>query len=200
MRWLTIVSETTTSHPSKSSSVVVHATCTAGDVRPHFREEQHLVLRAPRPCRPTTGSGSYSTDDELGGVDAGRAVVADDDGDDVADEANDVLGDDRASHPLLEDRDRWRPRRDVDVVSREDLHVRQRLRRGRVDSDDAGVREQRADERHRERALERQVLDVGRLAAEEARIFLSEHAVPEDAHSGEPIVARSGVQQPCQTI
>ena len=98
-------------------------------------------------------------------------------------------------HPLLEHGDRRRARRDVDVGAREDLHVRQRLCRRRVDSDDAGVREERADERDRERAFERQVLDVRRFAAEEARVFLPEHAVPEDAHSAEPIVARSGVQQ-----
>ena len=34
-----------------------------------------------------------------------------------------------------------------------------------------------------------------RLAAEEARILLSEHAVPEDAHPGEPIVARRAINR-----
>jgi hypothetical protein len=62
------------------------------------------------------------------------------------------------------------------------------------------VREERADERDRERALELQVLDVGGFAAEEARVFLAEHTVPEDAHPAEPIVARSCVQQPSKTI
>ena len=202
MRWLTSVSETTTSQPSNSCSVVVGRARAAGDVRPDLREEQHLVLRAPRPGRrrPAAGRSRPTTSS------AASAPVA------------------RSSARRRPRRCRrrsgrrpWRragassaarapgigggPRRAASMSARrEDLHVRQRLRGGRVDSDDAGVREQRADERDRERALERQVLDVRRLAAEEARILLSEHAVPEDAHSAEPIVARSGIQQPCQTI
>ena len=40
-----------------------------------------------------------------------------------------------------------------------------------------------------------QVLDVRGFATKETRVFLPEHAVPEDAHPSEPIVARSGVQQ-----
>ena len=180
--------------PFEEVLIVVHAAGPARDVRPHLRVQNDLVLRRVDHVHDD-GQRVVLDRDELGGVDARRPVGAHDDGDDVADEANDVLGDDRASHPLLEHRDRRRTRRDVDVVAREDLHVRQRLRSGRVDSDDAGVGEERADERDRERTLERQVLDVRGFATKETRVFLPEHAVPEDAHPSEPIVARSGVQQ-----
>ena len=47
---------------------------------------------------------------------------------------------------------------------------------------DARVREHRAHERDRERVLEREVLDVVALPAEEARVLLPQHAVAEDAH------------------
>ncbi len=70
---------------------------------------------------------------------------------------------------------------DVDVGARDDLHVREGLGCRGVDAGDAGVREQRADERDGERALERQVLDVAALAAEEARVFLPQDAISEDA-------------------
>ena len=78
---------------------------------------------------------------------------------------------------------RRRPERpDVDVGARQDLHVREGLGGRGVDAGDAGVREQRADERDRERPLERQVLHVATLAAEEARVLLPQHAISEDAH------------------
>ena len=41
-------------------------------------------------------------DDELGGVDALGAGLGEDDGDDVPDEADDVAGEERSSHPLVE--------------------------------------------------------------------------------------------------
>jgi hypothetical protein len=62
------------------------------------------------------------------------------------------------------------------------------------------MRQERTDEGDRERSLELQVLDVRGLAAKEARVFLAEHTVPENAHVAEPIVARSGIQQPSKTI
>jgi hypothetical protein len=179
--------------------VVVGTPGATGDIGPDLGVEEHLVLHGVD--RDDGRRQRVVVDrDELGGVDPRRPVGAHDDSDDVADEANDVLGDDRTPHPLLEHRDRRGARRDVDVGTREDLHVRERLSAGCVDSDDAGVREERADERDRQRALELEVLDVRRLTAEEARVFLAENAVSENAHRPEPIVARSGVQQPSKTI
>jgi hypothetical protein len=103
--------------------VVVGTSRAAGDVRPDLRVEEHLVL-----CGVDRGDGEGQRvvldRDELGGVGARSPVGAHDDRDDVADEANDVLGDDRTPHSLLEHRDRRRSRRDVDVGAREDLHVR----------------------------------------------------------------------------
>ena len=126
MRWLTTVSETTTSHPANSP--------------------WSWSMRPARPAMfvPTSGKSSTSSfarldrvdDDgqrvvvhrhELGGVLAGRPVLAQDDRDDVADEADDVLA--RPSGRRIRCsmyRNRRRPHRHaVDVGAGEDLHVRE---------------------------------------------------------------------------
>ena len=90
--------------------VVLRAAARRGDVRADVREEQHLVLR--RLVRVDDGRQRVVVDHhELGGVGARRAVLADDDRDDVADEANDVLRDERAAHRRLDARERRRPER-----------------------------------------------------------------------------------------
>ena len=106
---LTIVSETTTSQPVEELLVVVHAARAAGDVRPYFGEEKNLVLRRLDHVDDDRQRVVVHRD-ELGGVLARRAVLAQHDRDDVADEADDVLRDHRPPHPLLEDRDRRRAR------------------------------------------------------------------------------------------
>ena len=187
MRWLTSVPETTTSHPSKSFS-----SCSG--------EPERAATFVPASGKRSTSSFAASCglddcgqrvvvdEDELGGVRAGGAVVADDDRDDVADEADAVGGERRAPHARVEPGERRRPERaEVQVGGREHLDVREGLGRAGVDAVDAGVREQRADEGDRERALEGQVLHVAALAAEEPRVLLAENPMPEDAHVREPI-------------
>ena len=129
----------------------------------------------------TTGSGSYSTATSLGGVDDGVAVVADDDGDGVADVLDLPLASGQCSGVLIVDagrdpghrqrrrRDRRRPRRwrRHDVVAR--------LRGGGVDRDDARVRLGRADERRPERARQRDVLDVVARPVMSLRVLLALH-------------------------
>ena len=87
--------------------VVIHAARPARDVRPDVREEQQLVLcgllRVEEHRQRLVLDG-----DELGGVHAGCAVVAEDDGHDVTDEAHDLLRDERPPQPLLEHGDRRR--------------------------------------------------------------------------------------------
>ena len=150
MRWLTSVSETTTSQPSKSVS-----SCSGGPALP--------ATFVPTSGKSSTSSFSASSriDDgrqrvvvdqhELGGVDARRAVVA------------------RSRPRRCRRRSGRRPSRrpgaacaarsagigggaiggDVDVGAREHLDARE-LRRGRrVDARDLRVRERRADERER---------------------------------------------------
>ena len=182
MRVLTIVSETTTSQPVEQVLVVLGGAGAAGDVRLQLGEEQHLVLRGLDGI-DDDGQRVVVDDHELRRIRAGHAVLAQDDRDDVADEADDVLRDDRAPHTLLEHRNRRRPRRHaVQIGAGEDLHVRQRLRRGGVEAVNARVREQRTHESDVQCPLERQVLDVGRLPPQEAWILLSQHAISEDAH------------------
>ena len=61
---------------------------------------------------------------ELGRVGPGRAVVADDDGDDLADEADDVARDHRPAHLLVQAGQRHGAvGRQVDVGGGEDLHA-----------------------------------------------------------------------------
>ena len=118
-----------------------------GDVRPRVAEQQHLVVRRVLGL-DYDGQRLVVDEHELGRVRAGGAVVADDDGDDVADEADGVLRDERPAHPLVEPGERRRPeRREVDVGAGEDLDVGERSGCRGVDPGDAGVRQQRADER-----------------------------------------------------
>ena len=162
--------------------VVLGRAGAGGDVRAGSGEEQRLVLRGV--LRLDDDRQRVVVDEhELRGVRAGGAVVADHDGDDVADEADGVRGDERPSHALVEPGERRRPeRRQVDVGAGEDLDAGKRRRGRGVDAPDAGVRQQRADEGDGGCALERQVLDVAALTAEEARVFLPQDAISEDAH------------------
>ncbi len=158
------------------------------DVRPELGEEQHLALE-----RLLGGEHRRQRvvvdQHELGRVGAGRAVLADDDRDDLACEADDVLRDERPHHPGVDvPVGRGAERRRVDVGAREDPDVRERLRLRRVDARDPRVRDGRADERDGLRPFEGHVLEVAALAAEEARILHAKHAVAEDAHGSEPTV------------
>ena len=124
MRWLTSVSGDDGVAAVEEVLVVLGRAGAAGDVRADLREEQHLVLRGLR--RPDDGRQRVVVDvHELGGVRAGGAARADHDRDDVADEANDVDGHERALHALLQAGERRRPERPhVDVGAGQDLHVR----------------------------------------------------------------------------
>ena len=174
--------------------VVLGRAGVARDVRPDLRVQQHLVLRGLQ--RVDDGRQRVVLDDdELRCVGAGGAILAQDDRDDVSDEANDVRGDERARHPLLEDRDgRGAHRTGVDVGAGQDLHVREGLGGALVDAGDASVREQRAHERDGERPLQGQVLDVLTLPAQEARVLDPENPIPEDAHASEPNAVPRGGQ------
>ena len=157
-----------------------------GDVRADVREEQQLVLQCLVRI-DDRGQRVVVDHHQLGGVGARRPVVRDHDRDDLTDEADDVLRDRRAQHARLDQGDRRRrDRRDVDVGARQHLHARKVCCGRGVDARDLRVRERGADESERDCALERQVLDVRPLAAEEAAVLLAENAVPEDAHGPEP--------------
>ena len=165
----------------EQSLVVVGRAGTGRHVRPGFREEQRLVCCGVLP-RDDTRQWLVVDQDELGGVRAGRAVVADHDRDDVAHEANDVLGDERPPHGLVQTGERRRPvRRQVEIGMGQDAHVRESFGGRGVEFADPSVREQGADERDRRGPVEGQVLHVAPLAAEEARVLLPQHTIPEDA-------------------
>jgi hypothetical protein len=51
------------------------------------------------------------------------------------------------------------------------------------------MRVERADERHVARAVQREVLDIAPLAAEEARVLGSQDAMAEDAHGSDATAA-----------
>ena len=154
MRWLTSVPETVTSQPSKRSSALAAGGCVPrGDVRPRSREEERLVLQ--RLLRVDHHRQRVVVDhDQLGRIGAGRAVVADDDREDLADEAHDVLRHHRPAHVLREAEGQRAERRQVDVVCGQDAYAGERFGRARVDPIDLRVGEQRADERDRGGALE----------------------------------------------
>ena len=164
---------------------VFHGLRPGGDVRPRLREEQRLVFQ--RFARVDHHRKRVVVDHhELGRVDTGRPVLADDDGDDLPDEANDILGHDRPAHLLEEAGKRRRPeRRQADVVGREDADAGDRLGGALVDAVDLRVGEQRADERDRGGSLDRDVLDVLPAAAEETIVLRPQDPVPEDAHGEE---------------
>ena len=122
-------------------------------------------------------------------VTTARAIVADHDRDDLADEAHDVLRQHRPAGVLVETERRGPERRQVDVLGGQDLHSGQLLGRARVDPVDLRVREQRPDEGDLGSAFESEVLDVRAAAAEEAIVLGPQHSIPEDAHGQEPITA-----------
>ena len=185
MRWLTSVPETTTSQSSNSFSSWSGEPERAATFVPASGKSSTSSFAASSGLT-TVGQRVVVDEDELRGVRAGCAVVADHDRDDVADEADDVLGDQRSPHRLVQPGERRRPeRRKVEIGTRQDLHAREGLGGRDVDFGDAGVREQRADERDRGRSLEGQVLHVTALAAEEARVLLPQYAIPEDAQATE---------------
>ena len=94
--------------------VVVHTACTASDVRLDVGEEQQLVLRR-LPHVDEDRKRVVLDDHELRSVHSGRAIIAENDRHDVADEADDLLGDERPPQPLLEDGNRRRAIRRVEV-------------------------------------------------------------------------------------
>jgi hypothetical protein len=154
-----------------------------GDVRPRARIEQRLVLKRLFGI-DDHGQRVVVDDDQLGGVDSRRPVLADHDRDDLAHEADDVLRHHGAAHALWEAERRRPEGRQADVVRSEDLHAGERLGRTRVDAVDLRVREQRANEGDGGGTLRHEILDVPPLAAEEAVVLRPQDPVPEDAHGG----------------
>ena len=163
---------------------VVALGCAAAvrDVRAELREEQLLVLG--RLLHREQGRERVVVHEhELRRVEPRGPILADHDRDDLAREADDVRGDERAHHPLRDVPGRRRPERGrVDVRPGQDLDVRERLDRGRVDAVQARVRERGADEGDGQRPFEREILDVGALASKEPRVLHAEHAIAQDAH------------------
>ena len=88
--------------------------------------EQHVALERGKRI-DDDGKRVVVDGDELGGVDARGARLAQDDRHDVADEANGAVGEVRTSHPLVETRDRrWLERAEVQVGGGEDLDAGER--------------------------------------------------------------------------
>ncbi len=99
------------------------------DVRAGVGEEQHVSLERPRGV-DHRGQRVVLDDDDLGGVDAVGAGLREHHGDDVPGEADDVPGEERSSHPLVETWERRRLERvKVDVGRREHLRSRKLRRR-----------------------------------------------------------------------
>ncbi len=102
MRWLSSVPETTTSQPSNSFSSWSGEPERAATFVPASGKSSVSSFAASSGL--TTPAAGRSRRDELGGVCSRGAVVADHDRDDVADEADDVLGDERPAHGLVQTR------------------------------------------------------------------------------------------------
>ena len=142
------------------------------DVRPDLREEQHVA--AERILRIDDDRERVVVDQhELGSVDSGGGAVGEHDRDDLAREACDVARDRQPGHARLDPGEVGRERLEVDIGAGEDARA---LDHARVDAEDARVRQRRADEDDVQRSLELEVLDVSRLAHEEARILLAQDA------------------------
>ena len=182
-RWLTRRPDTTASQPSKSDSSRSTRVARA-DVGACFGEEQHIAgehllgLDCGRERVVLHGH-------ELSGVDAVRSGPGQDDGDDVADEADDLVCQEGSRHPLVETRERWwMVRAQANVLCREHLSARPGESFRHVDVQDARVGIRRTDERHVERIREIDVLDVEPLAEEEPRILAPENTLAHDPTHG----------------
>ena len=165
MRWLTSRPDTTTSQASKSCLVALRRVAHA-DVRPGLGEEQHLA-RERLLGVDDDGQRLVVHEHELGGVDGFGSTLGDDDGDDVADEADDVAREERPPHPLVEPGNRRRlERAELDVRRGEDL--RARAARSAAEASIPRMRAcayGRADEHRVERTRQLEVLDVEAVAA-----------------------------------
>ncbi len=150
-------------------------------VRTRLGMEQHVALER-RAGIDHDGERVVVHCDELGGVDTCTPRLADDDRDDVADEADDTVCEVRSAHPLVEARHRRRLEpAEVGVGGREDLHPRQRRYRRRVDLAESRMRVRRADESRVERIGELEVLDVLAHTAQEPVVLPSEDPLPHHA-------------------
>jgi hypothetical protein len=150
------------------------------DVRAHLREQQHLVARRIGGVDDHRQLVVVDVD-ELGGVDALGPLLREDDGDDLADEADDVLGEHGPGHPRVDARKGHGDRGEVDVCCREDPGAVDRVEAACVDAHDAGVREGRADEGGMAGARQREVVDVAAPAGEEAWILPAKHSLTDHA-------------------
>ena len=154
------------------------------DVGAHVAEQQHLVARRG------AWVGHHRQrfvvhHHELGGIHARGRPLGHHGRDDLPDEAHDVARQRRAVQALVDAEERrQRERPEVDVGGGEHLHARQRPRRVGIDAGDAGVRDLRAHERHRQLAGLAQAVDVATLAGQEPPVLQPPDALPDDVRHG----------------
>ena len=118
-------------------------------------------------------------DDRLGRVDRGGLGLRDDHRDGVADEVHRAAGErgPRARRVQLHERGDGGQREVVGREDGDDAGHRQRV--GRVDRADGGVGDRRTDERELQRAVDRQVVDVGGAAGQEIGVLDAPDGVSE---------------------
>jgi hypothetical protein len=191
-RWLPSTPETTRSQPSNSPSSSSSAPLRFATFEPRSGNSSTSSFTASSTER-TAGSWVVVDQHELRRVEPGRAILGDDDRDDVACEPDDVPRHERPFHPRGDVPVRRRAERvRVDVRADEDLDVRELLGSRRVDRGYARMRERRADKGDGEGSLEVEVLDVPALPAEKPRIFDPQDAVAQDAHDGATLTPPEG--------
>ena len=180
MRWFSTRSETTTSHPLKS------ARCS------DFRRRAAFVPTSGNSRTSSVGRGLRVDQrrervvvhhHELGGVGGEVPVLGHHGHDGLAREPHDVGGQQRPSHAVGQHGERVGDEGEAEVGAGEHAqHARLLGGLLGVDVHDPRVRVGRADVRHPRRAVERDVLDVGGGAGQEAGVLDPLDAVAEDAH------------------
>ena len=154
-----------------------------GRVGPHLGKEDDLV-GGRRLGVDGRGHRLVVDDHEVSGVGRGISVLRHDDGHGLADEAHHVGGQEGPAHAVGEHRQGVGDAGQLgDVGGGEHAqHPGRCARLVQVDGGDPGVGVGRPDVGHPGRAVERQVLDVGRRPGQEPGILHPLHAVAEDAH------------------
>jgi hypothetical protein len=124
--------------------------------------------------------------DELGGVDSLLGPFAQDHRDGLADEPDDPVGEEGASHGGVEHRRSRRERLQVDVLGGEDSdHARSGPSLCHVEGEEASVGARRAHVGGVDGAVQlrqAEVRDVGAAVGQQLRVLDPRHAVAEDAH------------------